>query len=627
MTEKKKTLSYRKPKRTAPIPEKKPERNNDRRMKKSTVILRLLRYLTVHKGMLIGALVLTVVANLLALVGPELSEYAIDAIADKNGVNIPEVVKYCLLMLFFYALSSILSYFLSILMINLSRRVVYSMRKEVFDHLMELPVSYFDQNQTGDLISRLSYDIDTINASLSNDLVQILAGSITVVGSFVMMARISPLLLLVYLFTIPILILFTIYRVKKVKPLFRTRSARLGQLNGYAEEMLSGQKTIRAYGKEEIMIGRFDKHNDEAVAAYYAADYHGSVVGPGVNFINNLSISLISMFGAMLFMMSGEESLVLGSLTLAAMTPGKLSSFILYSRKFLGPINETANIISEIQSATSAAERIFRLLDEKTEAHGIQADASLDAVRGKVELRDLNFSYLPDKPILKHIDLTVPAGKTVAVVGPTGSGKTTLVNLLMRFYETGEGRIYLDDIDIARLPLSDLRRCFAMVLQETWLFGGTIAENIAYGSEGATLEDVKAAARAARIDSFIESLPQGYDTIMDENGTNISKGQKQLITIARMMLVPHPILILDEATSNVDSRTEKLLSEAMLAITKGRTSFIIAHRLSTVKNADVILVLREGRVIERGTHDELLSAGGFYASLYNSQFDREETKA
>lgn len=618
MTEKKRPL-MRKPRTVAPPAEDK--RYPGGRMKKSAVLLRLLRYLSAHKGLLATALLLTVLANGLALVAPQLSEYAIDAIELETGVDIPTVLKYCLLMLVFYGLSSILSYILSILMITISRRVVYTMRREVFDHLMALPVGYFDKNQTGDIISRLSYDIDTINTSLSNDLVQILAGSITVIGSFVMMARLSPLLLVVYLFTVPMLIVFTRYRVKKVKPLFRGRSAKLGELNGYAEEMLSGQKTIRAYGKEEVMISRFDKFNEDAVDAYYAADYHGSVVGPGVNFINNLSISLISMLGAILYMLSGADSLVIGSLTLAAMTPGKLSAFILYSRKFLGPINETANIISEIQSATSAAERVFRLLDEKVEASDITPTEALDEVKGAFEIRHLNFAYTPDKPIIKDLTLSVPAGKTVAIVGPTGSGKTTLVNLLMRFYETGEGMIFLDGKDIAKLPLDELRRSFAMVLQDTWLFGGTVAENIAYGSEGATLEEVKKAAKAARIDRFIEALPQGYDTVMDENGMNISKGQKQLITIARMMLVHHPVLILDEATSNVDSRTEQLLSETMQAITEGRTSFVIAHRLSTVQNADLILVLKEGEVIESGTHEELLSKKGFYATLYGAQFD------
>ena len=608
---------FRKPSPTALTLDE--QKKSGKRMKKSAVILRLFRYLGAHKGMLALALLLTVLANGIALIGPQLSEYAIDAIELESGVDLPRVAWFCLAMLICYAVSSVLSYLLSLLMITISRRVVYRMRKEVFDHLLTLPVSYFDKNQTGDIISRLSYDIDTVNTSLSNDLVQILAGSITLVGSFAMMAKLCPILLPLYLLTVPILVAFTCYRVKKVKPLFRQRSARLGMLNGYAEEMLSGQKTIRAYGKEEVMINRFDRHNHEAVEAYYAADYQGSIVGPGVNFINNLTISLISMLGALLYMLSGAKSLVIGSLVLAAMTPGKLSAFILYSRKFLGPINETANIVSEIQSATSAAERIFRLLDEPSEAANAPSDAMLDTVKGRFEIRALDFAYTPSKPILKGINLTVEAGKTVAIVGPTGSGKTTFVNLLMRFYECGEGKIFLDGVDISHLPLDVLRRQFAMVLQDTWLFGATVAENIAYGSVGATREDVIAAAKTARIHHLIESLPEGYDTVMDE--TNISKGQKQLITIARMLLVHHPILILDEATSNVDSRTEKLLTEAMDTITKGRTSFIIAHRLSTVKNADLILVLKDGEIIEQGSHDALLKKGGFYASLYLSQFD------
>lgn len=595
------------------------QKRSGKKMKKRAVITRLLGYLGAHKGLLFLAILLTILANGIALIGPQLSEYAIDAIELEAGVDLPRVAWFCLAMLLCYAVSSLLSYVLSVLMITISRRVVYRMRKEVFEHLLTLPVSYFDNNQTGDIISRLSYDIDTVNTSLSNDLVQILAGSITLVGSFAMMAKICPILLPIYLITLPILVAFTVYRVKKVKPLFRQRSARLGMLNGYAEEMLSGQKTVRAYGKEDVMIGRFDRHNHEAVEAYYAADYQGSVVGPGVNFINNLSISLISMLGAILYMLSGADGLVIGSLTLAAMTPGKLSAFILYSRKFLGPINETANIVSEIQSATSAAERIFRLLDESPEASDRIATETLDEVKGQFEIKDLNFAYTPDKPILNHIDLFVEAGKTVAIVGPTGSGKTTFVNLLMRFYECGEGKIFLDGVDIAKLPLDMLRRQFAMVLQDTWLFGATVAENIAYGSVGATREDIVNAAKTARIHTLIESFPEGYDTIMDD--TNISKGQKQLITIARMLLVHHPILILDEATSNVDSRTEKLLTEAMDAITKGRTSFIIAHRLSTVKNADLILVLKDGEIIEKGTHDELLEKKGFYASLYLSQFE------
>ena len=639
MTEKKSSLTksnrrhlFRKPKKeavqAANLYYRDRQRTGEKRMKKSRVILRLLTYLAAHKGLLALSLFLTVLANGIALITPKLSEYAVAAIEQESGVDFSAVTYYVLWMLLFYFVSGVLSYFLSLAMIALSRRVVYTMRKEVFEHLLALPVSYFDQNQAGDIISRLSYDIDTINASLSNDLVAILAGSITVIGSLVMMATISLPLLSVFAFTIPVLVLFTRYRVKKVKPLFRARSHKLGELNGYVEEILSGQRTIRAFGKEEVMIGRFDLRNDEAVEAYFAADYQGSVVGPGVNFITNMTISLISMFGALLFIKSTGGTLELFGLSLAAVTAAKLSSFILYARKFLGPVNETANIISEIQSATSAAERIFRLLDEPTEEECLTSTETAEpasdfaqTVKGRVEICDLSFAYTPDHPILKHISVNAAPGQTVAIVGPTGSGKTTVVNLLMRFYDAGPGKIFIDGQDITSLPLKELRRSFAMVLQDTWLFGGTVEENIAYGSVGATHEEVVAAAKATHIHAYIESLPQGYDTVMDENGMNISKGQKQLITIARMMLVRHPILILDEATSNVDSRTEKLLTEAMQALMAEKTCFIIAHRLSTIQNADCILVIKDGEVIERGRHEELLAFGGFYASLYNAQFD------
>lgn len=581
-------------------------------MKKSTVILRTLKYLLRCKGMLACAAMLTVVSNLLALIAPSLSGKAIDAIVGPGNVDYPTVFLNCALMLGFYVISALLGFANSVVMINLSRRVVYIMRAEVFNHLVDMPVGYFDKNQTGDLISRLTYDIDTINASLSNDLMQICAGVITVIGSAIMMFSYAPILMLVFLFTVPTMILITVLRVKKVKPLFRRRSAMLGELNGYTEEMLSGQKTIRAYGKEKVMIARFDKHNDEAIEAYYMADYHGSVIGPSVNLINNLSLSFISMFGAMLYIFTPSFTL------------GSLSSFVLYSRKFSGPVNETANIISEIQSATSAAERVFRLLDSPTETF-LPAGKTAANVTGEVELDHITFGYEPERTVLKDISARIPAGSTVAVVGPTGSGKTTVINLLMRFYDVQSGEIRIDGQNTARLPLADVRSSFAMVLQDTWLFTGTIAENIAYGAEHAAKEEIEQAARAAGIHEFILSLPQGYDTVVDENGVNISKGQKQLITIARALLMNSPMLILDEATSNVDTRTERQLQKAMEAVMRGKTSLVVAHRLSTVQNADNILVIKDGVLIEAGTHDELLAKpGGFYRSLYNSQFDSSQ---
>lgn len=579
-----------------------------KRMKKSVVILRLLGYLWKYKGWLCFAGFLVFAANLIALKGPELSGKAIDAIVGKGNVDFPLVYRYAFQMLLVYLISAALSYLLALVMIHISKKVVYIMRRQVFEHLIDLPVDYFDKNPIGDLISRLTYDIDTINASLSNDLLQICAGTITVVGCTIQMVRIAPILMLVFLVTIPCLIIFTIIRVKKVRPLFRRRSAKLGELNGYAEEMLSGQKTIRAYGKEEVMIERFETHNVEAVDAFYKADYQGSIVGPSVNFINNISMSLISLFGALLYLR--------GSLSL-----GNLSAFILYSRRFSGPINETANIISEIQSATSAAERVFHLLDEKVEEKQKENDLSLEQVEGNVELTNVSFGYTEEKEVLHDINLVIPKGSTVAIVGPTGGGKTTLISLLMRFYDPKTGEIRIDGHNTYHRNMDDVRRSFAMVLQDTWLFGGTIRENLLYGNPKADEQALQNAVKAVHLEDYIESLPDGYDTILNENGGKISKGQKQLITIARAMLVEAPMLILDEATSNVDSRTELKLQEAMNAITQNKTCVIVAHRLSTVQNADKILVIRNGCIVEAGNHQELLLRKGFYAELYNSQFE------
>lgn len=582
---------------------------DNERMGKGKVIVRMLGYLLRYPFHLTMVVLLTIGSNLLALWAPSLSGKAIDAIVEAGNVFYDEVYLNCAFMLGCYVLSAVLGYINSVAMINLSRKGVYIMRKQAFEHLVDMPVGYFDKNQTGDLISRLTYDIDTINASLSNDFVQICSGLITVIGSVGMMYYYAPPLMLVFVITIPTLIAVTVYRVKKVKPLFRKRSAMLGTLNGYTEEMLSGQKTIRAYGKEQIMLERFDKHNHEAVEAYYNADYHGSVIGPFVNFINNISMSLISLFGAILFIYN------------PSFTVGHLSSFVLYSRKFSGPVNELANIISEIQSATGAAERVFRLLDTRCEKAPSGEDVPITDVSGDVEIKDVTFGYDEEKMLFNNISVRIPKGSTVAVVGPTGSGKTTIINLLMRFYDVQSGEIFIDGNNIEKSSLTDVRKSFAMVLQDTWLFSGTVAENIAYGCDNPSRESIENAARAAKIHDFIMSLPYGYDTRIDENGLNISKGQKQLITIARAILMDCPMLILDEATSNVDSRTERQMQEVVNEIMKDRTSIVVAHRLSTVRNADCILVIKDGCLIEAGTHDELMNMeNGFYKGLHDSQF-------
>ena len=581
-----------------------PEKPQDRKR----VLIRLGGYLMRHVRMVIAALLLTITSNLLALIGPALSGRAIDAIGSEAGkVDFPTVFYYCGLMLVFYLVSSVLSYILSVLMIHLSQKIVYQMREDVFNHLTELPVRYFDSHQTGDIVSRISYDIDTVNASLSTDLLQIATSAITVGGSLVMMILISPELVLVFAVTIPTSIFFTRYMVRKVRPLFRKRSIKLGELNGYVEEIITGQKTIKAYHQEETMIGRFDQRNKEAVDAYYMADYYGSMTGPSVNFINNLSLALISTFGAILFLF-GHISL------------GNLSSFVLYSRKFSGPINEMANIISELQSACAAAERVFRLIDEPPETPDLPQALEVTSVDGRVDIEHVKFGYDPQRTIIHDLNLTAKPGSLVAIVGPTGAGKTTIIKLLMRFYDPDSGEIRLDGHEIRHITRKSLRLSYAMVLQDTWLFHGTVFENIAYGKKGATLEDVTAAAKAARIHHYITRLPDGYDTILNEDGMNISQGQKQLLTIARAMLLDARMLILDEATSNVDTRTEQQIQAAMRTLMEGKTCFVIAHRLSTIQNADTILVVRDGEIVEQGNHQELMQRGGVYAGLYRSQF-------
>ncbi len=575
-----------------------------------------MKYLFAHKKALLLAAILMICSNMLSLMGPMLSGRAIDAIGDSGAPNMERVLFYAGLMIVFYAASSGLSYLLSIIMISLSRSVTYRMRKDVFEHLCDLPVGYFDKNQSGDLVSRLTYDINVVNASLSNDLVHVISGVITVVVCAVQMFSIAPILMLIFLITVPALIFFSRYRVKKVRPLFSYRSRKYGELNGYAEEMLSGQKTIRAYSKEKVMIERFDRHNDEAINAERNADYQACILGPSVNFINNITLSLIGMLGILVYITTKNSAAG------AMFTIGALSSFIQYARRFSGPINETANIISDIQSAISAGSRIFRLLDEECEPRDDSATVHLsDGESGNLEIDNVSFSYVEDREVLHNINISAKKRQTIALVGATGCGKTSIINLLMRFYDPQSGEIRLDGVNTKCAPMSEVRRSFAMVLQDTWLFAGTVRDNIAYGRDNATYEEVVAAARTANVHDFIMSLPDGYDTVIDENGSNISKGQKQLITIARAILLDTPFLILDEATSNVDSRTEALLGKAMDAAMKDRTCIIVAHRLSTVRDADTIIVMDKGKIIESGNHDTLLELGGVYAALYNSQFE------
>ena len=574
---------------------------------KKATLVRLLRYMMHFRWLLLLALALTLFSNVFAMIGPKLSGNAIDCIAAEGGVDFAGVGYYVMLMLLFYLGSSVLSYLLSILMVHISRQVTLRMRRDLFERLSDMPVSFIDTHPVGDLISRIFYDTDTINTSLSSDVVHVLASLVTIVGSLVMMLSISPRLVLVFCVTIPLSLLITTLITRRTQPLFRLRSRKMGELNDFSEEMISGLKTLKAYHQEENKLNALDALNEEVVQSYYKSEYYSSVMGPSVNLVNNLSLSLISVFGALMYMEGG-------------ISLGNISSFVQYSRRFSGPINEIANIYGELQSAIAAADRVFTLLDEPLEKADAPEAHALAHVRGDVAMEHVSFGYEKGKTILNNLSFQARSGALIAIVGPTGAGKTTLINLLMRFYDIDSGRITVDGQSVDEVTRASLRRAYSMVLQDTWLFSGTIFDNIAYAKPGATREEVEAVAKAAKIHHYIMSLPNGYDTVITDDGANISKGQKQLLTIARAMLVDARMLILDEATSNVDTRTEVQIQQAMRRLMKDKTCFVVAHRLSTIKNADLILVVKDGNVIERGTHRELMRLGGFYRELYDAQF-------
>lgn len=570
---------------------------------------RMLAYLRDYRIALILLCLCAMASNAGNLLGPKFAGNAIsEAAAGPGNVNFAKVWYYVKGMLIVYIGSNLLSLAVSLRMMRISRQIGRRMRDDVFDKLMLLPVSYFDRNQAGDIISRVSYDIDLVTTSLATDIVQIMTSIVTVVGSLLMMCVISLPLTGCMLITIPLAILYTRAMGKRTRPRYARRSKAYGSMNGFVEEMFSGQKTILAYAYEDEVCREFSEFNREAAEAYRDADSLGMTMGPTIGFINNLGMALIGLVGALLYA-GGRVDL------------GSISSFILYSRKFSGPINEIANIINEIFSALSAAERVFTLLDEQEEIADIYGAQALTDVQGDVRMEQVSFGYVPGKQILHDLNLEANPGQTVAIVGATGAGKTTIINLLMRFYDIDQGRILIDGKETREVTRESLRRSFAMVLQDTWVFQGTIFENIAYGKENAMMEEVVNAAKAARIHNYIMRLPEGYRTVIQEDGGNISKGQKQLLTIARAMLYDTSMLILDEATSNVDTGTEREVQKAMRTLMKGRTCFVIAHRLSTIQNADKILVLDHGDVVEQGTHDKLMRQRGLYYKLYASQFE------
>ena len=576
---------------------------------KGQTLRRLWTYLGRERKLLVLAVILMIGSNACALMGPKLSGKAIDAIGLGAGqTDFPTVFLYAGLMLVLYAASAALTFLEQKTSLLLSRRVTYQLRKDVYNKLMSLPVRYFDERQAGDIISVISYDVDTVNMSLSTDVLQLCSSFFTITFSVIMMLTILPQLMLVFCVTVPISILFTRWIARRVRPMFRKRSQKIGEMNGYAEELISGQKTAKAYGREAQIIDAFGARNQDAAKAQARAESNGAVTGTGMNFINNLSLTLVSIFGAILYL-NGFAAL------------GDISAFVQYSRKFTGPINEVGNVIGDLQSALAAAERIFSLLDEEPEMADEEGAAVLNDVKGDVAMDHVSFGYLPNHTIIKNLSLHAQPGSLIAIVGPTGAGKTTIINLLMRFYDTEKGDIDLDGHSIYHVTRDSLRAAYTMVLQDTWLFHGTIFENIAYGREDVTMEQVVAAAKAAGIHAYIRRQPQGYDTVIADGGLGISKGQKQMLTIARAMLLRSKLLILDEATSNVDTQTERRIQSAMRELMKEHTCFVIAHRLSTIRHADNILVMDHGNVVEQGQHEELMAKHGVYAKLYHSQFE------
>ena len=525
-----------------------------------------------------------------------------------HGVDFAAVGRTLLVLVAIYVVSALFSWGQQYIMAGAAQRTMFRLRRSVDLKLARLPLKYFDDHPRGDVLSRMTNDIDNISSTLQQSLTQIITSVFTIIGVLIMMLTISWILALISVLCVPLSVVLTILIAKRSQKQFAAQWERTGDLNGHVEEMFTGHNVVKVFGRQDEAIATFDEENEQLYQASFKAQFISGIIFPVMNFVSNLNYVAIAVVGG-LKVANGTISL------------GDVQAFIMYARQFTMPITQVASIMNVLQSTAASAERVFELLDEAEEEPDAAAPVVLAHTQGHFTLEDVSFRYLPDTPLIEDLTLDVRPGETVAIVGPTGAGKTTLVNLLLRFYEIDHGRITVDGIDAHDMTRSDLRRLFGMVLHDTWLFTGTIHENIAYGREAATDEEILAAAKAARVDHFVRTLPDGYQTVLDDDATAVSQGEKQLLTIARAFLADPDVLILDEATSSVDTRTEVLIQEAMAELMKDRTSFVIAHRLSTIRGAHTILVMDHGRIIEQGSHKELMEARGFYYDLYASQFE------
>ncbi len=546
------------------------------------------------------------------IVGPRLLGEATNVIFDgimppAPGVDMGALAQVLLTLIGVYLMSAVLGWVQAWIMAGITQRTVYRLRQGVDRKLGRLPLSYFDDHPRGDILSRVTNDIDNIGQTLQQTLTQLITAVLTIIGVLAMMLIISPGLALISILAVPVSLVATLLIARRSQPQFVAQWDSTGTLNGHIEEMHTGHAIVKVFGRQDEAIEKFASENERLYQASYKAQFISGIIQPTLNIVANLNYVAIAVIGGA-WVASGQLSL------------GDLVAFIQYSRTFTMPILQTASIINVMQSAVASAERVFELMDEEEESPDRAQPVSLPVATGAVAMEDVSFRYKPDVPLIEHLDVTVQPGETVAIVGPTGAGKTTLVNLLMRFYELDGGRILLDGIDTRDMTRDALRRTFGMVLQDTWLFHGTIRDNIAYGRRGATEEQIAAAAEAAHADHFVRTLPDGYDTIIDDDASSLSAGERQLLTIARAFLADPQILILDEATSSVDTRTEVLVARAMAGLMRDRTTFVIAHRLSTIRDAHLILVMDHGQIVEQGDHESLLAERGVYYELYNSQF-------